>query len=44
MFGNILNIQQSQRIDAPLFRFWVRRFLLAVAVVLLGQYAYSLFA
>jgi uncharacterized protein len=40
----LFGIRIRYRIDAPLFRFWVRRFLLAVAVVLLGQYAYSLFA
>lgn len=39
-----VGLRVRHRIDAQSFRVWVKRFLLAIAVVLLGQYAYSLFA
>jgi hypothetical protein len=39
-----VGLRVRHRIDAQTFRVWVKRFLLAIALVLLGQYAYSLFA
>ena len=39
-----LGLRVRYRIDAQTFRVWVRRFLLAIALVLLGEYAYSLSA
>ena len=39
-----IGLRVRHRIDAQTFRAWVKRFLLAIALVLLGQYAYSLFA
>ena len=37
-----LGLRVRYRIDAQTFRVWVRRFLLAIALVLLGEYVYSL--
>lgn len=39
-----IGLRVRDRIDAQIFRVWVKRFLIANALVLLGQYAYSLFA
>lgn len=40
--GFFIGLRIRHRIDAQAFRVWVKRFLLAIAAVLLGQYAYSL--
>jgi uncharacterized protein len=40
----IIGLRIRNRIDAQTFRVWVKRFLLATALVLLGRYAYSVFA
>jgi hypothetical protein len=35
-------VRIRNRIDAATFRLWVKRALFAIALVLLGQYVYSL--
>ncbi len=40
----IIGLRIRHRIDAQTFRVWVKRFLFATALVLLGRYAYTLFA
>ena len=40
--GFLIGLRIRHRIDAQVFRVWAKRFLLAIAAVLLGQYAYSL--
>jgi len=40
----IFGLRIRHRINAQTFRVWVKRFLLATALVLLGQFIYSLFA
>lgn len=40
----VFGLRVRHRIDAQAFRVWVKRFLLAIAVVLLAEYTYSSFA
>jgi len=40
--GSIVGVRIRNRIDAATFRLWVKRALFAIALVLLGQYVYSL--
>lgn len=40
--GSLVGVRIRHRIDAVTFRIWVKRALLAIALVLLAQYAYSL--
>ena len=40
--GSFAGVRIRNRIDAATFRFWVKRALFAIALVLLGQYVYSL--
>jgi uncharacterized membrane protein YfcA len=42
--GSYVGVRIRDRIDALTFRIWVKRALLVIAVVLLGQYAYGLIA
>jgi hypothetical protein len=42
--GFLIGLRVRHRIDAQAFRVWVKRFLLAIAVVLLGQFVYPLVA
>lgn len=39
----VVGLRIRHRIDARTFRVWVKRFLLVIAVVLVGRYVYSLF-
>ena len=40
--GSFVGVRIRNRIDAATFRLWVKRALFAIALVLLGQYVYSL--
>ena len=40
--GSVVGVRIRNRIDAATFRLWVKRALFAIALVLLGQYVYSL--
>jgi uncharacterized membrane protein YfcA len=40
--GSFVGVRIRNRIDAATFRLWVKRALFVIALVLLGQYAYSL--
>ena len=40
--GSFVGVRIRHRIDAATFRLWVKRALFVIALVLLGQYAYSL--
>jgi len=40
--GSFAGVRIRNRIDAATFRLWVKRALFAIALVLLGQYVYSL--
>jgi uncharacterized membrane protein YfcA len=40
--GSFVGVRIRNRIDAATFRFWVKRALFAIALVLLGQHVYSL--
>ncbi len=42
--GSFVGVRIRNRIDAQAFRIWVKRALFVIALVLLGQYAYSLVA
>jgi len=42
--GSLVGVRIRNRIDAATFRVWVKRALFVIALVLLGQYLYSLFA
>jgi uncharacterized membrane protein YfcA len=42
--GSLVGVRIRNRIDAVTFRLWVKRALLVIALVLIAQYAYSLFA
>ena len=42
--GSFVGVRIRNRIDAATFRLWVKRALFVIALVLLGQYAYSRFA
>ena len=42
--GSYVGVRLRDRIDARTFRIWVKRALFVIALVLLAQYAYSLFA
>jgi uncharacterized membrane protein YfcA len=42
--GSIVGVRIRNRIDAATFRLWVKRALFAIALVLLGQYAFTRFA
>ena len=42
--GSIIGVRIRSRIDAVTFRIWVKRALFAIALGLLGQYAFSRFA
>jgi uncharacterized membrane protein YfcA len=39
-----VGLRIRNRIDAPTYRLWVKRALFVIALVLLGQYGYSLIA
>jgi len=42
--GSYTGVRIRDRIDAPMFRIWVKRALFVIALVLLSQYGYSLLA
>ena len=42
--GSLIGVRIRNRIDAQVFRAWVKRALLIIALALLGQYGYSLIA
>ena len=42
--GSLIGVRIRNRIDAATFRLWVKRALLAIALVLIAQYAWSLLA
>lgn len=42
--GSYAGVRVRHRVDAATFRIWVKRALLVIALVLIGQYAYSLVA
>jgi len=42
--GSFVGVRIRNRIDAATFRLWVKRALFAIALVLLGQYAFTRFA
>ncbi|MGH8701383.1 MAG: hypothetical protein ACREVR_09485 [Burkholderiales bacterium] len=44
MAGSLAGVRIRNRIDAAVFRRWVKRALFVIALGLLGQYAYSLLA